>query len=113
MPSYQVVEKDDFGTDWHVVRYDNAATMRYDTEADALKAAKEYVHRTNDTVLCSSDRQSGAEAFLVMGDGFFLGFADDGKDWFAKDGRGVILKDATSHLLEGKTQVTVRPVPGT
>lgn len=117
MPKYQIVEKDDFGTDWHVVRYSDASIKRFETEEDAVAAAKEYVHKTNDSSLCSSDRQSGAECFMQVKEGFFLGFKDAKKgapreDWLAMDGRKNVLTKR-SQELEGKTEVKVRPIPGT
>lgn len=118
MAFYQIVEKDDFGTDWHAVRYDNAAIKRYATEEEALEDAKKYVHKINDSVLCSSDRQSGAEAFLTVKEGFFLGFKDSKKgapqeDWLMVDGRKNVVTNRKYPDLEGKTEVTVRPIPGT
>ena len=44
---WTVVEKDDFGTDWHQVRYKAYAMERFDSEEDALEAAKRYLTDVN------------------------------------------------------------------
>lgn len=110
---FQIVEKDDFGTDWHLIRYDDASVKRFNTEAEANDAAKKYINKANDTSLCALDRQSGSECFMATEKGFFLGFQDNGEDWYMIDGKKNITKDRHYHELEGKTEVKVRLIPGT
>ena len=135
MPTYQVVEKDDFGTDWHQVRYGAYATGRFDTIDKALEAATRYLTDVNcNNSLTAAEKMGGSEAFMLMKDdedkvtGCFMGVLD-GKDWYItypKDiskmvkgemqvlhKKGDPIKDEKWYELEGKTQVTVRPVPGT
>lgn len=126
---FQIVEKDDFGTDWHQVRYDVYAMERFDTEEAAIEAAKKYLTHLNcDNALTAAEKQSGAEAFMLTPDGCFLGVLD-GKDWYITYPKDIIksvkgemttihtkggpIQDAKYFELEGKTQVTVRPMPGT
>lgn len=117
---YQVVEKDDFGTDWHQVRYDVYAMKRFDTEEEAVEAAKKYLTKVNcDNALTKAEKKSGSEAFMMMSEegkdkptGCFLGVLD-GEDWYMTDRHGNPVTEISYFELEGKIQVTVRPVPGT
>lgn len=131
MPKYQVVEKDDFGTDWHQVRYDVYAMERFDTQEDATKAAKEYLTTVNcNNALTKEEKRSGLEAYMfIEGEGCFLGCLD-GEDWFLDYRQNVTgkLEDGTKGVihekgdlvmkppyfeLEGKAEVAVREVRGT
>ncbi len=128
-PRWQVVEKDDFGTDWHQVRYDVYAMERFNTEEEAVEAAKKYLTHINcDNALTKAEKQSGAEAFMFTSEGCFLG-ALDGKDWYITYPKDILksvngkmttvhtkgdpIEDPKYFELEGKTQVAVRPIPGT
>lgn len=136
-PKWQVVEKTDFGTDWQLVRYDTYAMARFDTENEAIKAARTYLTHVNcDNSLTKDEKRSGSEAFMMLkkeGDEdvqeCFLGHLD-GVDWYMDyrqnvsgklpDGsKGIVhakgerVSDGSYFELEGKTQVAVRPVPGT
>ncbi len=126
---FQLVEKDDFGTDWHQVRYGPYATGRFDTEEDAFKAAIRYLTDVNcNNSLTAAEKKGGAEAFMLTKEGCFMGVLD-GKDWYitypkdiTKQVGGIMtvvhakddpIQDEKWYELEGKIQVTVRPVPGT
>lgn len=117
--SWQVVEKDDFGTDWHQVRYQAYAMERFDSQEDALTAAKRYLTDVNcNNSLTKEEKRAGAEAFMIMKDandnptGCFMGVLD-GEDWMLTDRQGKAITDKSYFELEGKTEVAVRPVPGT
>ncbi|NMC62388.1 MAG: hypothetical protein GYA55_04400 [SAR324 cluster bacterium] len=127
MPFYQIVEKDDFGTDWAPVRYHDAATRRFATEEDALKVAKEYITDLNvNNALAVSEKEESAEAWMMLPEGVFLGVLDK-KDWFMRYQKDVIdpktkqlvahkgdvVKDSKYYKLQGKTCVAVRTLPGT
>lgn len=126
---FQLVEKDDFGTDWHQVRYGAYATGRFDTEEKALEAAVRYLTDVNcNNSLTAAEKKGGAEAFMLTDKGCFMGVLD-GEDWYItypkdiiKNVRGEMkvihvkgdpIQDEKWYELEGKTQVTVRSVPGT
>lgn len=110
---YQVVEKDDFGTDWHQVRYDAYAMRRFETEEEAIEAATRYLTDVNcNNSLTADEKKSGAEAFMLTDDGCFMGVLD-GKDWYLTDRHGKPVTDRNYWELEGKIQVDVRTVPGT
>lgn len=119
---YQVVEKDDFGTDWHQVRYDAYAMERFDTEKLAIAAATRYLTDVNcNNSLTAAEKKAGAEAFMLVKQdeedqekitGCFMGVLD-GKDWYFTDRHGKAVTDTNYYELEGKIQVAVRPVPGT
>lgn len=122
---WQVIEKDSFGTDWHQVRYQAYAMQRFDTQEEAIDAAKRYLTDINcNNALTKDEKLSGAEAFMILkDDGCFMGVLD-GEDWYlkyAKDTKdsskvacckGDKVKDAKYYMLEGKTEVDVREVPG-
>lgn len=126
---FQVVEKDDFGTDWHQVRYNAYAMERFDTKEKAVEAATRYLTDVNcNNSLAAGEKMTGAEAFMMKDDGCFMGVLD-GKDWYITypkdivkliDGKSTVIhakgdpvKDEKYYELEGKIQVAVRPVPGT
>ena len=110
---YQVVEKDDFGTDWHQVRYNAYAMQRFNTEQEAIAAATKYLTDVNcNNSLTAGEKKAGAEAFMLNANGCFMGVLD-GKDWYLTDRHGKAVTDSKYFELEGKIQVAVRPVPGT
>lgn len=130
---FQVVEKDDFGTDWHQVRYDAYAMQRFDTEDKAIEAATRYLTDVNcNNSLTAGEKKAGAEAFMLVKlvkdeagkeimtaaskeeeiTDCFMGVLD-GKDWYLTDRHGKAVTDNKYFELEGKIQVAVRPVPGT
>jgi hypothetical protein len=128
---YQIVEKDDYGTDWTPVRYFDAALKRFETEEAAVKVAKDYLTDRNAlNALAAGEKEESAEAFMMLPEGVYLGVLD-GKDWYMryqKDhvvrnkasgkmevvaNKGDIVKDEKYYKLEGKTKVAVRPLPGT
>lgn len=124
---YQIVEKDDFGTDWAPVRYHNASTRRFQTEEEALEIAKDYLTDRNvRNALAAAEKEEGAEAWMLLPDGIFLGVLD-GKDWYMKYAKDTVdpktkqvvahkgdnIKDEKYYKLEGKTRVAVRVLPGT
>jgi hypothetical protein len=130
MSLWQVVEREDFGTDWHVVRYDVASMSRFASQEEATKAATKYLTSVNcDNSLTPHDKRNSLEAFMKTPNGIFLGVLD-GKDWYLtypKDiagrndqgerttlhNKGEVIKDDKYFELEGKTQVDVRIIPGT
>jgi len=113
MPTrYQIVEKDDYGTDWALVRSNTLKDLSYDTEAEALSAAKQYLTERNcDNALAKSEKLKSSEAFMNTKSGCLLGTLD-GSDWYFEDPRGNKV-DTCYYELQGKTEVKVRPVPGT
>lgn len=109
---YQIVEKADFATDWSLVRYNDRAIARFDTEEEAMKAAKAYLTDLNvNNALAAAEKRANIEAFMLTDEGCFLGVLD-GKDWYMTDRKGATV-NAKYFELEGKTQVAVRTVPGT
>lgn len=80
---WQVVEKEDFGTDWHQVRYNAYALKRFDDHNEALDAASKYLTEVNcDNALAKAEKRQAFEAFMAIPDkGYFLGVLD-GKDWY-------------------------------
>ena len=123
---WHVVEKDGFGTDWHLVRYGSQAVQRFESETKAEEAAKKYLTDANcNNALTKAEKLSGAEAFMMLKEGCFMGILD-GDDWFVtypkdikgKDGeikhhKSDKVQDSKYYELEGKTEVAVRVVPGT
>ncbi len=116
---FQVVEKDDFGTDWHQVRYDAYAMERFDTEEKAKEAATRYLTSVNcNNSLTKDEKKAGAEAFMLIKDSdgnatsCFMGVLD-GEDWFLTDRHKKPITDSRYFELEGKIGVAIRPVPGT
>ncbi len=126
MALYQVVEKETFGTDWSLVRYDAYAMQKFDNEADAKVAAMRYLTQINcENSLTKDEKLNSVEAFMMTEKGCFLGTLDQkpwymtypkdikGKDAGVKYAKGDIVSDTKFFMLEGKTEVKVRPVPGT
>jgi hypothetical protein len=112
MAKFQVVEKDDFGTDWHQVRYEAYAMQRFDTEEEAVVAAEKYLTHVNcDNSLTKEEKRSGAEAFMMTKDGCFLGVLDRERWYMTDRGGNPVGRDYFE--LEGKAEIAVREVPGT
>lgn len=127
MTCYQVVEKESFGVDWHPVRYHEKSLTRFDKYEDAYSAAKAYITEVNcNNALTKEEKLASVEVFMETQDGIFLGVLD-GKPWhmvYPKDikarnssdiahSKGDLVKDKKFFLLEGKTEVAVRVLPGT
>ena len=123
---WQIVEKNDFGTDWHLVRYEDRAIGRFDTQEKALVEAKRYLTLNNcNNALTKNEKLSNIEMFMIDDNGVYLGELDNEpwyftypKDIKEKDGtikfaKGETIKNKKFFLLEGKTEVSVRPIPGT
>lgn len=143
---FQVVEKEDYGTDWHPVRYEAYALKKFDTPSEAFEAAQKYLTEVNcNNSLAKEEKRSGAEAYMMITEdlistlnikelpapGCFLGILDRKpwyltyqKDIFAKErdsrgdkvishAKGSPITDLTYFELHGKTEVTIREVPGT
>ena len=124
---YQVVEKEGFGVDWALVRYNEKALTRFDDRKKAIEAAVEYVTDRNcNNALTASEKLSNIECFMMTETGCFLGILD-GKEWYLtypKDirdsqnpdkvvhAKNEVVKDSSFFLLEGKAEVAVRPLPG-
>jgi hypothetical protein len=128
MSLYQVVEKDDIGTDWAPVRYYDRALTRFDTQEAATKAAVDYITERNcNNALAAAEKLDASEVFMMTKQGVFLGILD-GKEWYMtypKDGppskedpsqptykKGENVKDVKYFALAGKAQVAVRELPG-
>jgi len=110
--SFQVVEKDDYGTDWALVRYNEQALERFDSEEEALKTAFDYITDRNcNNVLTKAEKRGATECFMMTKEGCFLGILDN-DPWYMLD-RNERSVDEKYYELEGKTQVAIRPVPGT
>lgn len=110
---FQVVEKDDFGTDWALVRYNDKALSRFDTETEATSVASAYITDRNcNNALAKAEKKNAIEVFMMTDKGCYLGVLD-GEDWYLTDRHNNVVKDTKYFELEGKTQVAVRPVPGT
>lgn len=124
MSLYQVVEKD-VGSDWQPVRYYDKALTRFETQADAVKAAVDYLTDRNcNNALTADEKLAAAEVFMMTNKGVLLGILD-GQEWFMqypkngpmKDGqpsymKGENVKELNYFALEGKAQVAVRELPG-
>lgn len=113
MSKFQVVEKGDFGTDWALVRDDRRnAADRFNTEEEAYAAAEQYLTDLNcNNALTKAEKRGAIEAFMLTDEGCFLGVLD-GEKWYMTDRHDKPV-DEKYFELEGKTQVAVRPVPGT
>lgn len=108
---WQIVEKDDFGTDWSLVRYDDRAVMAFDDNASALKSARHYITNRNcNNALTKEEKRAAVECWMKTSTGIFLGELD-GKDWYLLDREGKHVNEKY-YELQGKTQVAVREVPG-
>jgi hypothetical protein len=130
MKSWQVVEKESNGVDWAQVRYNAYALGPFDTPEEAKIAAKKYLTDLNcENALAAAEKQASAEAYMDTEDGIFLGVLN-GKDWYMTypkevrgkdpDGKvkilhqkGETVKDRSYYEIEGKTEVSVRKLPGT
>lgn len=113
MALYIVAEKDDFGTDWAQVRYDAYALGRFDDENKAKAAASKYITDRNvNNALTIAEKRANFECYMVTDKGIYLGLLD-GKDWYLSDRKGKPVTDKKYFELEGKTEVAVRPLPGT
>lgn len=125
MSLWQVVEKDGYATDWALVRYNEQALSRFSTKEEAEKAAYAYLTDRNvNNALTKDEKLHNFECFMQTDEGCFLGILD-GQPWYlthpkdvvrkgdVKYAKGEAIKDPTStHLLEGKTEVSVRVLPG-
>jgi len=127
---WQIVEKEDFGTDWHPVRYENRALQRFDTEEAAKVEASRYLTIHNcDNALTKEEKSSNVEMFMMDDTGAFLGVLDK-VPWYmtypkdikgrdengaevVKYAKGEPIQDKKFFMLEGKTEVAVRTIPGT
>ena len=123
---WQIVEKDDFGTDWALVRYDLLAVNRFDDEVKAMDIACKYLTDRNcNNALTKMEKRASVEAYMMTGEGCFLGILDNEK-WFMtypkdiKNATGAVIHTKNDNVtdnkwfeLEGKVEVKVRPVPGT
>lgn len=109
---WQIVEKDDYATDWALVRYDPQAINRFPTEEEAISTAKKYLTDRNcNNALTKLEKRASVEAFMMTKEGCFLGVLD-GVDWYLLD-RNNKPVSAKYYELEGRAEVKVRPVPGT
>jgi hypothetical protein len=109
---FQVVEKD-VGSDWHQVRYQDFAIKQFESAESALEAAKKYLTEVNvNNALAKTEKQASAEYFMVTEAGVMLGTLD-GAEWFMKDRHGKVVTDKNYFELEGKSEVAVKPIPGT
>lgn len=125
MSKYQVVEKDDYGTDWAPVRYNERALTRFDSEKEAIDIAVEYITDRNvNNALTAGEKLPNIECYMMTEKGCFLGILD-GQPWYMtypkdivkngtiKHAKGDIVTDKKNDRLEGKTEVAVRTLPGT
>ncbi len=128
--AYQVVEKNDFATDWAPVRYNEKALTRFETQQEAMDAAVEYLTDCNcNNALTKEEKLANTECFMMTEDGVFFGMLD-GKPWFleypkdimgndsegkpiVKHAKGDKVADRKFFMLEGKAEVAVRVLPGT
>ena len=112
MAKYHVVEKN-VGSDWQQVRYQDYVLKRFDTEEEAFAAASQYITEINvNNALAASEKQASAEVFMLTDDGVYLGVLDDAP-WYMKNRHGEVVKEKNYYELEGKTEISVREVPGT
>ena len=124
---WQIVEKEDIGTDWHLVRYPEKYIKKYESKEDALQSALNYLTDINcDNALAAAEKRSSVEAFMETDEGILLGKLD-GKMWYLtyqKDtpdpedksvihAKGENIHDKTYFELRDKIEVSVRPIPGT
>ena len=126
MAFYQVVEKDDYGTDWAPARFGSRALTRFETEEEAEKEAIAYLTDRNcNNALTVDEKRNNIEAFMMTDEGCMLGILD-GKSWYltypkdildrdrtVKCAKGTNVMDKAWFELEGKTEVAVRTLPGT
>ena len=131
MVRWQVVEKDDYGTDWALVRDDKRNTAdRFENQGDAVKAAMEYITSNNClNALTKDEKLNSIEMFMMDDKGVYLGELD-GEPWYLtypkdirgksdsgevviKHAKGDVIQDKKFFLLEGRAEVSVRIIPGT
>lgn len=132
--SWQIIEKGDFGVDWAQVRFSGKQShligTKLESEEVAVKAAVDYITDLNcDNALTPDEKLNNLECFMVTAHGVYLGVLD-GDPWYMKypkdivgkleDGstgvlhhKGETVQDKSFFLLEGKTEVAVRKIPGT
>lgn len=110
---YQVVEKESFATDWALVRDDTGRASRSFDDYDlAWSAARDYITDRNcNNALAKAEKRAAFECFIKTEKGIFLGILD-GEEWYLLDRYGNHV-DEKYFELELKSQVMVRPVPGT
>lgn len=127
MTKYQIIEREGSNSVWSVPS-GHDRSRHFDTEEEAIKAAKQYVTEVNmDNALASSEKESAAELFFMDNKGAYLGTVD-GEDVYMEYKRnlsdprdrtktvhaqGETVKDTTYYELEHKGEVQVRVVPGT
>lgn len=127
--AYQVVEKDSYAVDWAPVRYNDRALTRFETQEAAKKAAVDYITDRNcNNPLTPSEKLQQFECFMQTEQGIFLGMLD-GKPWYytypkdivakndqgevyVKYAKGEAVKDAKFFLVQEKTEVAIRVLPG-
>ena len=114
MSMWQVVEKTDYGTDWHLVKYDLDTLDRLRSKEEGVEAAKKYLTKINcDNALTKEEKRNGIEAFMMLDGKVFLGVLD-GSQWYLTDKKTKEVITSQKHFeLEGKTQIDVREVRGT
>ena len=122
---WQVVEKQGI-YEWSMVRYYDKALSRFPTEEAATKAAHDYLTERNcNNALTKEEKLGSFEVFMDTPEGIFLGNLD-GKPWYLKHpkdindekkqvfvSKGDVVKDKKFFLLNSKTEVAVRVLPGT
>lgn len=129
-PKWQIVEKDDYGTDWAAVRYEDRAIARFDTKTAAEEETRNYLTKNNCiNALTKDEKLNNFEMFFIDDKGVYLGELD-GEPWYlthpkdvmgkvdgemtVKYTKGAIVQDRQAdHRLETKTEVKVRTIPGT
>ncbi len=129
---WQLIEKEDFGTDWAPVRFGAYTMTRFENKQDAVKSAVDYVTDRNcNNALAAAEKKQAAECFLMTEAGCFMGVLN-GEDWYLRypkdimdpkfndkgghdvlHNKGDIINDTKWFELEGKSQVAVRTLPGT
>jgi len=106
------MEKEAFGTDWALVRYNDQSIKTFEDAEEATKAAISYLNNVNvENALTVDEKLVNVEAFMETDDGCLLGVLD-GKNWYMTSPKGDRLK-RDCYQLDGKTEVKVRQVPGT
>lgn len=123
---WQIVEKEDIGTDWHLVRYPDKYVKKFDNETEAFQSAIKYLTDINcDNALAAGEKRASIEAFMETKDGILLGMLD-GELWYltyqketvdpknkdVRHAKGEKIRDRNYFELRDKSEVSVRPVPG-
>lgn len=125
---FQVVEKENYATDWQPVRYYDKALTRFDSEEKAFQAAVDYITDRNfNNAMTKEEKMAASEVFMQTEEGFLFGVLDgqnvyltypknipnrDDKTVIAHY-KGDIVKDRKFFTLDGKAEVAVRRLPGT